>query len=186
MKAAYAAAALAAVISFAAPAGAVVVTRTYDFSATNFVAAFGATPSPFATVAGTVTITFDDAANQIAVTSGITLDSFNAALGSPIAFTYVAASNGIFAIGGSAASPQGLNFNTDDFTLQIRDVRTQPFFGSFSFTQVGYTTSWHAGQGSVIVHNSAVPEPGTWAMLLVGFGAVGAALRRPRRRLVRA
>lgn len=29
----------------------------------------------------------------------------------------------------------------------------------------------------------AVPEPGTWAMLLMGFGAMGAALRRQRRRL---
>jgi hypothetical protein len=28
----------------------------------------------------------------------------------------------------------------------------------------------------------AVPEPGTWAMLIVGFGAVGGAMRRGRRR----
>lgn len=27
------------------------------------------------------------------------------------------------------------------------------------------------------------PEPGTWAMMLAGFGMIGAALRRPRRRL---
>lgn len=29
---------------------------------------------------------------------------------------------------------------------------------------------------------AAVPEPGTWAMLLVGFAAIGGALRRSRRR----
>jgi hypothetical protein len=29
--------------------------------------------------------------------------------------------------------------------------------------------------------NSAVPEPGTWAMLLVGFGLLGASMRRRRR-----
>jgi hypothetical protein len=28
----------------------------------------------------------------------------------------------------------------------------------------------------------AVPEPGVWAMLIVGFGCIGAALREPRRR----
>lgn len=31
----------------------------------------------------------------------------------------------------------------------------------------------------------AVPEPATWAMMLAGFGAVGAAMRRARRRTVR-
>lgn len=33
---------------------------------------------------------------------------------------------------------------------------------------------------SVAIHT---PEPGTWAMMLAGFGMIGAALRRPRRRL---
>lgn len=30
----------------------------------------------------------------------------------------------------------------------------------------------------------AVPEPGTWLMLILGFGAVGAAMRRPRKTVV--
>ncbi|MBW8296167.1 MAG: PEPxxWA-CTERM sorting domain-containing protein [Sphingopyxis sp.] len=29
--------------------------------------------------------------------------------------------------------------------------------------------------------SSAVPEPGTWAMMLVGFGVIGAAMRNRRR-----
>lgn len=32
--------------------------------------------------------------------------------------------------------------------------------------------------GTLSFANSAVPEPGTWAMMLVGFGAVGFAMRR--------
>ena len=34
---------------------------------------------------------------------------------------------------------------------------------------------------SIVVTPGAVPEPSTWAMMLLGFGAVGAALRRSRK-----
>ena len=30
----------------------------------------------------------------------------------------------------------------------------------------------------------AVPEPATWAMMLVGFGAIGFAMRRSRKRII--
>ncbi len=45
-----------------------------------------------------------------------------------------------------------------------------------------------AGQTSIIdVTTSSVPEPGAWAMMLLGFGGVGARLRgRPRRLIARA
>jgi hypothetical protein len=36
-------------------------------------------------------------------------------------------------------------------------------------------------QGGLTFNASAVPEPATWAMMLVGFGAIGAAARSRRR-----
>ena len=55
-----------------------------------------------------------------------------------------------------------------------------------------YATQWviAAGAGSindgfklsrVTVNTSAVPEPGTWAMMLIGFGVVGASMRSRRK-----
>ena len=39
------------------------------------------------------------------------------------------------------------------------------------------------GAYSGVLNVGAVPEPGTWAMMLLGFGAIGFAMRRSRRRV---
>lgn len=38
--------------------------------------------------------------------------------------------------------------------------------------------------GTIGTVNPSVPEPSTWAMMLLGFGAIGTALRRRRRKLI--
>jgi hypothetical protein len=38
--------------------------------------------------------------------------------------------------------------------------------------------------GGTIINNSGVPEPATWAMMLIGFGAIGLATRRRRQQNV--
>jgi hypothetical protein len=56
---------------------------------------------------------------------------------------------------------RGISFNTGDTTgfTDIRQVRITPSIGGV-----------------------AIPEPSTWAMMLLGFGACGVAIRRSRRR----
>jgi hypothetical protein len=48
-------------------------------------------------------------------------------------------------------------------------------------------TGGNAAPGNVLLGGlsltTSVPEPGTWAMMLLGFGAVGAAMRRNRKKL---
>lgn len=64
-------------------------------------------------------------------------------------------------------------------------------FNNASFVSLGLTPGtylWTWGTGasadSLTVHiGDAVPEPATWAMMLVGFGATGVAMRRRRRNL---
>lgn len=52
--------------------------------------------------------------------------------------------------------------------------------GTGSFSQVG-TADVRGGPPSRLTLNfSAVPEPATWAMMLLGFGAMGLTLRRRR------
>ena len=70
---------------------------------------------------------------------------------------------------------------------------------SFSFSGLQFTVNYQSGNatsfdpyvvaqftrvdGAVL---SSVPEASTWAMMLLGFGAMGTAMRRPRRRRARA
>lgn len=45
---------------------------------------------------------------------------------------------------------------------------------------------WSRMSGTIIGGNMAVPEPATWAMLVIGFGMVGASIRRRRNVVVAA
>ena len=54
--------------------------------------------------------------------------------------------------------------------------------GSYHLTFGGTTSSGGGGEGGTLSFFAAVPEPGTWAMMLLGFGAIGLAMRGRRRR----
>ena len=62
-------------------------------------------------------------------------------------------------------------------------------FASLGLTPGIYTWNWGSGANAdsltinigTAIPPGAVPEPSTWAMLILGFGAVGGALRRRKR-----
>ena len=60
---------------------------------------------------------------------------------------------------------------------QSQDVRLN-LSQSLSYSVAGGTSYGAARLGTFSAATPAVPEPATWAMLMVGFGGVGAALRR--------
>lgn len=54
--------------------------------------------------------------------------------------------------------------------------------GMYTLTLSGTNNDTGAASGTITIRdmNSAVPEPATWAMMLLGFGAIGFSLRRRR------
>ena len=70
----------------------------------------------------------------------------------------------------------------DTFLMQLGQVVPQ---GSYivGFLNQGTTANGAtANSGAILVTAPGVPEPATWAMMLLGFGATGVAVRRSRRR----
>ena len=53
--------------------------------------------------------------------------------------------------------------------------------GDYRLTINGISPNSGSFTGNVRITTGAVPEPGTWALMLLGFGAVGLAMRRKRR-----
>lgn len=67
-------------------------------------------------------------------------------------------------------------FEPASFSSQFAISAGEGFYGNYYNSQ-GFDGIWDF-DGSVV---AMVPEPSTWAMMIIGFGLVGAGLRRPLR-----
>lgn len=184
----------------AAAANAAVITRTYAFSLSDFEIALGSNPPPLPEVSGVVTLTFDDAVSFSGQTTGISIaDYVGPALGSTLAFSSFGGagdSHGI-AIGGLANGVTLIGSGNSDIVLQFRFADTSfdnPFLplcsagfacGSAApttfasgYTLAGTSGGWLAREGSVSLVAVGVPEPSSWALMILGFGGLGTVLRR--------
>ena len=95
---------------------------------------------------------------------------------------------GVYGYSGNLFTPQEYTSGSD---LGISTATyNNSTIGSLGLTPGSYVYSW--GQGEMadsltvqIGDAGAVPEPSTWAMMLLGFGAVGFAMRRRRAHVLR-
>lgn len=69
-------------------------------------------------------------------------------------------------------------FSYFDFTFTA--TGSAPTLLSFTYRQD--PAYWYLDDVSVVGPRGAVPEPATWAMMLLGFGAIGFAMRKGRQR----
>ena len=108
-------------------------------------------------------------------TGPLTVDSGQISNGTFLEFCPTAGPN--CAGGGSDGIAAGEDFD-GTFTLLFG---TDPGTIYITSPTVRFQSSGADGEGSGIGTPGVVPEPGTWAMMLMGFGAAGYAMRRRRR-----
>ena len=105
--------------------------------------------------------------NNLAGVYGITLDTSSTG----IDFTS--------AILSGPGGPYALNEDVDNGIVEFWSLSSLFLeAGQYTLTIMGDNRSTGSLGGTVTIN--AVPEPGTWAMMLLGFGAAGYAMRRRR------
>jgi hypothetical protein len=95
--------------------------------------------------------------------------------------------NGQTTNGSNGIAFNGVNFYTsDEQAHRVSKWDINGNFVSFAALDPGsrYENWTFASQDIVPIGGGGVPEPSTWAMMLVGFGGLGAVLRRRRRDVV--
>jgi hypothetical protein len=167
------------------------VTETYDFSLGGFADFFGNATPPITSITGSFTLTFDPNVPTFTSTSGIVVNSLSDTfIASPIAFSVFPGTPYFIAIGGSQTGAAATEPGTNDFELSLQFINAgflhDPIIapcksgngcGAAGINALGsnYTltvdpnSAFYATTGSV----SAVPEPSTWAMMLLGFAGIG-------------
>lgn len=165
-----------AATGLSASAHAAVMTREYELDASRFELFFGsASPGSIDPVFLNFGLTFDNSADVGPTTSGLTLLGFNLPFG--IEYAYTAATDHLTI--GTDIDPGSCASGANSFCAFVHDATSAAPDLTF-FQQVTASNGvWRANVLSVDVTDTpGVPEPASWALMILGFGAAGALLRR--------
>ena len=148
-----------------------------------------------APAAAAVTYTFDShpAAGFQGTTFSFTLNDYIVGSATVTSFDSCVAGN-LGAPGTSTGTCESVTLTQSGTTVDVLAITSDLDFGigfgnaelgvngtyqsSVAFNNSGFSTLTISGSTS----RAAVPEPATWAMMLFGFGGIGAAMRQSRRK----
>jgi hypothetical protein len=165
-----------------AAAHAAVINRTFDLDVSRFEQVFGADPTlPPTPVSLNVTLAFDNSANVATTTTGLTVNAFT--LPYAAEYQYFAATD-VLGLATTFTGPATCSSSAGKFCAFIHDATSAA--PSLVFFQNSLPTNnvWQASSLSLTYSDApggpGVPEPGIWALMLIGFGGLGVQLRRLR------
>jgi hypothetical protein len=162
--------ALAATLALAVAAPASAAQYLFQFSGTNL---FG----PPAQTMGSGVFTTSDVATQVGGQTAFAITGITGTVNGSNIVAPTGSYGNYFTTGPAFLDGTGLRFFTaagTDVRVFFQDTVSQYRVNTFSPGATGFVTATSSALAG------AVPEPATWAMMLVGFGGLGAMLRRRR------
>ena len=155
-----------AAISIGATSGSDIIVGTPDNTTIPNKVTFDTTTN----TSGAVSPWFEFSNDQ---TGSYTFALITSTTGATVTLEQLLAGGGSSIIDSITGSGNALTLNTDTLMAGA----TYRFLYTFSAGTGGGTVSGNAS----FLQSAAVPEPATWALMLMGFGGIGLAMRRRRR-----
>jgi len=164
--------ALAALVAVL-PARAANISLSYDFVAFGFSPIGGLDPAPVNPVTGRFSLTFDNSADISESAAGLSVSNLNLPPTPNPVFSYLQAQD-MLVLRGIATGILGVIEGTDDYTLVLENVSTNPVAASMFYTSVDNDLVIWGARGVLL--SAVIPEPASLALL--GFALAGLAAAR--------
>ena len=166
-------------------AQAAVINRTFDLEVSRFEQVFGSDPTlPPDPVSLNFTLMFDNSADVGTTATGLTVNAFT--LPYAAQFQYATATDAL-AVATDLTAPATCSSSPGKFCAFIHNATSAAPTLIFFQNSLPTNNVWRANS-LLLTYSDArggpgVPEPAVWAMMLIGFGALGARLRQSRARM---